>query len=56
MDQSERFWSGVVLLLLPFALWLGVPRYLSHYSNQQDTTLPEELLRRGSQHHQQYVK
>ena len=42
-DPSERLWERVLLVLVPVALALGLPRYLKRFLLPQQPPAPEVL-------------
>ena len=51
-DPSERLWERVLLVLVPIALALGLPRYLKRFLLPQQPPAPEVLNTTEEQTHQ----
>ena len=51
-DPSERLWERVLLVLVPVALALGLPRYLKRFLLPQQAPAPEVLNTTEEQTHQ----
>ena len=43
-EMSEKTMAKILMVLIPFALWMSVPRYIEHFMTYPDTAAPEDLL------------
>ena len=45
-EMTDKIMMRLLVVLIPFSLWLALPRYIEHLTTYPDTATPEDLLNR----------
>ena len=46
--MNEKMMTWTLIVIMPFALYLCLPRYINHLTTYPDTAVPEDLINRPS--------